>query len=227
MKKIEIDFSESDFRLLDASIELDALEEHLQLIERQMEYIERTERNKTETYIRKEDLCPDDPEWHIAWQKYDYRIDQLPRFFRGTFLVVLYAAYESIVTEIARLIQDKQSQKKKINDLKGDFSERAKKYYKHILKFDLYSKEKVWQQVKMLSTLRNAFAHANGRLDMLNEKTRNSIQNWAQQKRGISTDDGYIICEANTVADIFGAVRDSLEDLIERYKHWDDQHGHT
>ena len=211
-----------DFRLLDASIELDVLEEHLQLIENQMEHIERTERNKTETYIRKEGLCPDDPEWHIAWQKYDYRIDQLPRFFRGTFLVVLYAAYESIVTEIARLIQDKQSQKKKINDLKGDFLERAKKYYKHILKFDLYSDEKVWQQVRMLSILRNAFAHANGRLDMLNERTRNSIQNWAQQKRGISTDDGYIICEANIVADIFSAVRGSLEDLIERYKHWDE-----
>ena len=211
-----------DFRLLDASIELDVLEEHLQLIENQMERIERTERNKTETYIRKEGLCPDDPEWHIAWQKYDYRIDQLPRFFRGTFLVVLYAAYESIVTEIARLIQAKQSQKKKINDLKGDFLERAKKYYKHILKFDLYSEEKVWQQIRMLSTLRNAFAHANGRLEMLTPKPRRIIQNWTKQKRGISTYYGYIICEASIVADIFGAVRGSLEDLVERYKHWDE-----
>ncbi len=216
-----------DFRLLDASIELDVLEEHLQLIENQMEHIERTERNKTETYIRKEGLCPDDPEWHIAWQKYDYRIDQLPRFFRGTFLVVLYAAYESIVTEIARLIQVKQSQKIAINHLKGGFLERAKKYYKHILKFDLYSEEKVWQQVKMLSTLRNAFAHANGRLDMLNEKSKKEMKKWRKEKRGISTYYGYIICEANIVSDIFSAVRDSLEDLIERYKHWDDQHGHT
>ena len=208
-----------DFRLLDASIELDVLEEHLQLIENQMEHIERTERNKTETYIRKEGLCPDDPEWHIAWQKYDYRIDQLPRFFRGTFLVVLYAAYESIVTEIARLIQVKQSQKIAINHLKGGFLERAKKYYKHILKFDLYSEEKVWQQVKMLSTLRNAFAHANGRLDMLNEKSKKEMKKWGKEKRGISTYYGYIICEANIVADIFGAARDGqvlfLVEIIE------------
>ena len=218
MAKIE----KIDFRLLDASIELDALEEHLQLIENQMELIQKTARREFDTYIREKHLRSEDPEWHIAWHKYDYRIDQLPRFFRGTFLVVLYAAYESIVTEIARLIQDKQSQNIKINDLKGDFLERAKKYYKHILKFDLYSDEKVWQHVRMLSILRNAFAHANGRLDMLNKRTRNSIQNWAQQKRGISTDYGYIICEANIVADIFGAVRDSLEDLIKRYKHWDE-----
>ena len=128
---------------------------------------------------------------------------------------------ESIVTEVGHLIQDKQSQKKKINDLKGDFLERAKKYYKHILKFDLYSEEKVWQQIRMLSTLRNAFAHANGRLEMLNEKSKKKIKKWEKEKRGISTYSGYIICEANIVADIFGAVRDSLEDLIERYKHWD------
>ena len=217
---------EKDFPLLDASIELEALEEHLQLIENQMERIERTERNKTETSIRKEGLCPEDPEWHIAWQQYDYRIDSLPIFFRGTFLVVLYAAYESIVTEIAHSIQVKQSQKKKINDLRGDFLERAKKYYKHILKFDLYSDEKVWQQVKMLSTLRNAFAHANGRLDMLNERSSQIIQKWAEKNLGISTYYGYIICEVNIVADMFGAVRSSLEDLIERYRDWDDQQAH-
>lgn len=227
MEKIEIDFSESDFRLLDASIELDALEEHLQLIKRQMEHIERTVRRKTETYICKEGLCPDDPEWHIAWQNCNYRIDSLPRFFRGPFLVALYAAYESIVTEIARLIQAKQSQNIKINDLKGDFLERAKKYYKHILKFDLYSEEKVWQQIHMLSTLRNAFAHANGRLDMLNEKSKKKIRKWEKEKRGISTYYGYIICESNIVTDLFDVARGSLENLIERYKHWDDQNGHT
>lgn len=211
-----------DCRLLDASIELDALEEHLQLIENQMEHIQKTVRSKTEAYIRKEGLCPNDPEWLSAWQDYNYRIDALPIFFRGPFLVALYAAYESIVTEVGHLIQDKQSQKIKINDLKGDFLERAKKYYKHILKFDLYSEEKVWQQIRMLSTLRNAFAHANGRLDMLNERSRTIIQNRAQQNLGISTYNGYVICEANIIADIFDAVRNSLEDLIERYKHWDE-----
>ena len=221
MAKIE----KIDFRLLDASIELDALEEHLQLIENQMEHIQQTVRSKTEAYIRKEGLCPNDPEWLSAWQDYNYRIDALPIFFRGPFLVALYAAYESIVTEIGRLIQDQQSQQIDINNLKGDFLERAKKYYKHILKFDLYSDEKVWQQVKMLSILRNAFAHANGRLDMLNERSRTIIQNRAQQNLGISTYNGYVICEANIIADIFDAVRNSLEDLIERYKHWDDHLG--
>ena len=216
-----------DFRLLDASLELHALEDHLQLIESHMKDFQKTERRKIETYIRKEGLCLDDPEWHTAWRDYEDRIDELPRFFRGPFLVALYAVYESIVTEISHLIQINQSQKIAIKDLKGDFLERAKKYYKHILKFELYSEEKVWQKIKILSELRNAFAHANGRLDMLNEKPREKIKKWAQQNIGISTDSYYVICEENIVAEIFGAVRGSLEDLIERYKQWDDQHRHT
>ena len=218
---------EKDFRLLDASIELDALEEHLQLIENQMEANPSGQHEIRLRHTSAKRVCaPDDPEWQIAWQKYDCRIDQLPIFFRGTFLVALYAAYESIVTEIAHSIQVKQSQKIKLDDLRGGFLERTKKYYKHILKFDLYSEEKVWQQIRMLSTLRNAFAHANGRLDMLNERSSQIIQKWAEKNLGISTYYGYIICEANIVADIFGAVRDSLEDLIERYKDWDDQQAH-
>lgn len=219
--------SHIDFRLLDASLELHALEDHLQRIESHMKDFQETKRRKIETQIREEGLCSDDPEWHIAWQGYDYCIDQLPRFFRGPFLVILYAVYESIVTEISRLIQTKQSQKIAINDLRGDFLERAKKYYKHILQFELYSEEEIWEQVKMLSELRNAFAHANGRLDILNEKSKKKIEEWSQQNIGISTDSYYVVCEENIVAEIFGVVSGALEDLIERYKHWDDQHRHT
>ncbi len=217
-----------DFRLLEVSGELYALEDHLRLIEGEMERIQKDERLRVDAYVKKEGLCPDDPEWHAALQEYDHRIDfLLPRFFRGPFLVALYAVYESAVTEIARLIQDKKSQKITINDLKGDFLERAKKYYKHILEFDLYSEDKAWHRVKMLSELRNAFAHANGRLEMLNKKSRETIQKWERQKLGISSYYGYVICEASIVEDIFNTVRTSLENLVSRYKHWDDEQGHT
>jgi len=225
---MKMDLPQLDFRLVEVSAELHALEDHLQLIERQMENVQKTERLGVDAYIRKEGLSSDDPEWHEALQEYYYRIDfLLPRFFRGAFLVALYAVYESTVTEIAGLIQDKQSQKVMIGDLRGNFLERAKKYFKHILQFELYSEEKAWHQVKMLSTLRNAFVHANGRLDMLNDKSRKIIRNWERQNLGISTHYGYVICEARTLVDIFGAVRGSLEDLIARYKDWDDQQGHT
>jgi hypothetical protein len=219
-----IDMSAYDFRLLDVSSELYALEDHLQLIEDEMQQIHQRERLGVKEYVQKKGLSPNDYEWHEAWDEYNHRIDcLLPRFFRGPFLVALYAVYESAVTEIARLIQEGQSQKISINDLKGDFLERAKKYYKHILHFELYAEEKEWHQTKMLSELRNAFAHVNGRIEMLNQKSKKTIKNWERQNLGISVYDGFIVCDSVIVADIFDLVRKSLENLVSRYKTWDDR----
>jgi hypothetical protein len=220
-----IDMSAYDFRLLDVSGELYALEDHLQLIEEQMQKTQQRERLRVDEYIRKKKLSPHDYEWNEALDEYNHRIDcLLPRFFRGPFLVALYAVYESAVTEIACLIQEGQSQQISVNDLKGDFLEKAKKYYKHILCFELYAEEKEWHRVKMLSELRNAFAHVNGRIEMLNQKPRKTIKNWERQNLGISTYDGFIVCDSIIVADIFDIVRKSLENLVSRYKTWDDRH---
>ena len=218
-----IDLSQYDFRLADLSGELFALEDHLHLIEDQMEHIQETERSRVETQLRRDGLSPKEPEWHQALDEYTYRVEcLLPRIFRGTFLVALYAVYESAVTEIADLVQKKQSEQISINDLRGNFLERAKKYYRHILKFDLYTKENIWYRLKMLSELRNAFAHTNGRLEMLSERPRKIIQKWVRQRIGVTTCRGYIVCEASFVSDLFVVVRDSLEDLMARYKHRDD-----
>jgi hypothetical protein len=223
---MKIDYSKVDSRLLDVSLEIYALEDHLQIIEKHMERFQEEERLRIDEYLKKESLCPDDPEWHIAFQDYNNRIDLLlPRLYRGSFLIALYAVYESAVTEIARLIQNKKSQKIAINDIKGDFLERAKKYFKHILTFDLYSEEKAWHKITMLSLLRDVYAHANGRLEMVKEPSRKTIQKWEQQNLGISDYHGYVICEAKIVEDIFKTVRKSLEDLVTRYKQWDDEQG--
>lgn len=224
MAKISFKF---DFRLVGASLELYGLEEHLKLIENQIANIQETAHLKARTYIREKCVTPDEPEWHIAWQEYDKRVDSLPRIYRGPFLVALYAVYESIVTEIADLIQQKQGGKIGLNDLRGSFLERAKKYYKYLLRFELYKEEKVWQDVKILTEIRNAFAHANGRMGMLNKKSRDTIEKWERGKIGISTWSGYIMCDEEFVARLFAVVRGSLDDLIKRYKQWDDHYAQT
>ena len=180
------------------------LAEHRQLIENHIERIQKKERREFDRKVEEiKKASKDLPKWssarqgeladyppelidylvevEIASQEYEWRINDPPLFFRGTFLVSLYAVYESVVIEIAKLIRDKQSQQIKIDDLKGNFLERAKKYYKHILQFDLYSNEKAWQQIKMLSDLRNAFAHANGRVDRLNRKSKEKIEQWKKR----------------------------------------------
>jgi hypothetical protein len=129
MVKIDI-----DFRLLDVSLELQSLEEYLETMENQISQIVSAEKLILDSALKKQNITPEDPEWHFEHQKYDHRVEfLLPRFFRGAFLVSLYAVYEASVTEIARLIQKGQSQAIAIDDIRGDdFLDRAKKYYKHL-----------------------------------------------------------------------------------------------
>jgi len=216
---MKIDF---DFRLLDVSSELFTLEDFLEIIEKQIDHVNNSEKLIRDDLIKKQNLSPNDPEWHEIQQIYDYRIDVLiPRLFRSPFLVSLYAVYESAVIEMSRLIQKKQGQHISLNDIKGDFLDQAKKYYKHILRFELCKDNTSWQYITMLSELRHAIAHTNGRLDMLKEKSRKSIRKWEKEGIGIEINSGYIIVDSDFLKRIFGIVHSSLEELIQRYKQWD------
>lgn len=212
-----------DFRLLDVSLELSALKEYLETLEKQIEHIKKSEQEVLDATIRKKNITPDDPDLQFEYQLYDHRMEfLLPRFFRGPFLVSLYAVYESAVTEIARLIQNAQGQAISIDDLRGeDFLDRAKKYYRHVLHFELCTDNATWQQIKMLSELRNAIAHTNGRIEMLRGKAKERILDWEKKGIGIESQWGFIIIDAEFLQRVFSHVQTSLEDLVERYKYWD------
>ncbi|MBU4209361.1 MAG: hypothetical protein KKD12_06795 [Proteobacteria bacterium] len=211
-----------DFRLLDVSLELHALEDHYELIEKQISNLSHAEKASLDEYRKKENLRPEDPEWDFARQEYDQKVKfLLPRFFWGPFIVSLYAVFETSVIEIARLIQKSQKQGIAINDLRGDFLERAKKYYKNVLKFELCSDINTWQRIIILSEVRHAIAHANGRLDMLNENIKKRIKALEKQKLGISSYYNYILLDSYFSKETFSKVRSLLGSLVERYKEWD------
>jgi hypothetical protein len=216
---------EFDDRLLDVSLEIFALEDYLKLLEKQIDHVRNSERLILDAVRNAQDLSQDDPDpvlQQAEWNYHDRVESLLPRFFRGPFLVALYAVYESAVTGIARLIQVQQGQKISLNDIRGDdFLDRAKKYYKHILRFELCEDNTSWQHVTMLSELRNAIAHTNGRLEMLSGRAKARIRDWEKKHIGIETDSGYIIVDSAFVQKTFGLVRGSLQGLIERYKQWD------
>ena len=52
---------------------------------------------------------------------------------------------------------------------------------------------------------------------------------WLRRDRveGKMQNSSYIVCEASFVSDLFVVVRDLLEDLVTRYKHWDDVKTHS
>ena len=212
-----------DFRLLEVSLELGTLEDQLELIEKHIAHRQKLEKLRLQTEIKKRKLNSDDPEWHDAYQTYYDKIGfLLPRFLRNPFLVSLYAVYEAAVIEIAQLIPKKKDLALSLDDIRGnDFLDRSKKYYKHIILFDLYKDNSDWQQIKMLSELRNAIAHTNGRIEMLKEKTRDKIRIWEKSRIGVEDHYGYIVLDGDFLNKIFSLVKSSLHDLLDRYKEWD------
>jgi hypothetical protein len=213
-----------DFRLLDIDLELSALNYHLDLLEKQIRNIQAFERLSLEKRIKKLGYTPADPEWQIVQSEFDYTIEfWVPRVFRAPFIVSLYAVYESGVTEIANLIQKKKKIESSITDKNRHFNlDRAKDYYNDIVEFMLYSDDVAWERIKMLSVIRHAFAHANGRVEILSDKIKAKIAGYEKRKVGIFLESGFIVIEEGFLRETFKLVSASLNDLVERYKKWDD-----
>ena len=209
-----------DFRLLELSIDLGTLESHFQLIE---EEIVRGEEAAGREFQDKWQALEfkDEAEWDLLRQDRDFRVKfVLPRVFRGPFLVTLFTVYETAVTEIAKLVQDKRGIQISLDDLRGDLLNRAKKYYGHVLDFELSKSNQHWERITLLSDLRNAIAHRNGRLDMISPRVKGKLL----KVDGVSERFGYIVVDGEFLGQTFTLVRDELEGLVARYKEWDTEH---
>ena len=204
-------------RLIDVSLELSILKEQLRLIEEQIE--QGSQKAESELVTHRLALPPDDEdEWFLLAQLRDFQIEVvLPRILRGPFLVTLFSVYESSVTEVAGLIQEKQGMRISLDDLKGDLLKRAKKYYKDVLNFKLYASNVNWTRLKKLSLLRNAIAHSNGRMNMISARTGETILGI----EGVNGESGYVIVDGALLRKAFALVNDELEDLMARYREWD------
>jgi hypothetical protein len=207
--------------LLDASCEVFALEDYLASMEEQIGHIQTSQRLKLDVYIKKEKLTSDDPEWHVAIQEYYHWVDfLLPRFFRGPYLVTLYAVYESIVTEIMTLMQANAPKNPSFAEYKKrlNFLKRAKKYYREVLKVNLCSEQQTWDRLLTLMEFRHAIAHGNGRFDVLRPNKKKVIKELVSRVKGVNIHSGYIVFDSAFVSETATLVIAELNNLIERQR---------
>ena len=208
-----------DFRFVEIDYELWALGEYLDALERQLPTIADEKRAQTHAYLQAEGLDWDDPEAALAFQElYEVVENVLPRFLRGPFLVTLWALYESAVTEIANYLRQQQNQALKLQDIRGDFLDRARKYFDHVLGFPLCTDTRTWERLRMLMILRNALAHANGRVEAVSEQAREKIRNWTRMGVGVAIENGNLLFTEAFVRETYALVRESLAGLIERVR---------
>lgn len=210
-----------DFRLFDAESELYELGEFHKLLENKIDEEIKKEKEKFQSTPRYDD---EDSDWYIAKDTYYMKADfSIPWLLRPPFIIMLHATFENTVTEIAELLRKKKDKSIKLDDLKGDLLTRSQKYFKDILELPISTDNKCWQQIPILAKLRNIYAHSNGRLDLINDSTKEWL---TKQKKDLNIKFayGYVVLSKDLLTKLFKATKSVLKDLIDRYKEFDDQH---
>ena len=195
-----------DFRLFNASLELQILETYLELIENQIrQSVEEAEQERKSQYF------DDYVEWQIFNQALDWKVEfVLPRILRNSFLFSLFVVYETVVTEVAHHLQKRKSVTRTIDDVnERAFLERAKEYYKKDLGFDLWTSDERWKRLRILSSLRNSIAHSNGRVSMTKSRVDRLLET-----NGVDNIHGFFVVSRSFLNETFEFVRAELEDLI-------------
>ena len=217
-----VDYSSLDLDdpLLEASCEIYAIDDYYKALEDQIAHTQQIQKSQLNNYLTQHKLTPDDIEWHEASSNYDQLIDHLiPRFFRGPFLISLHALYESIVSEIATAIRTLNPRLKSFSSFKKkkrqSYIEIARDYYAEVLGIVLCPDVSVWERLIILSKLRNAVAHANGRIEALSPHLKEEMVKIVRDLPDVDAYTGYITFGKDFVAHTTALVLSELRRLIE------------
>ncbi len=208
-----------DLRTLPVRAQAEALNSHLRMSEEIIADLSEREQRRLNDLIEKHQLTPDDPDWQIGVQDLQYQSEyRLPQFFRGLHLLMVWAAYETSVTEIAdhaRELLPQDPSPLAITDLSGDFLSKAKKYYGRVLGMELWSSQQAWEHIAMLKHLRNVLIHASGRTDRISDGRRKQLEGW--EHRGITMHYDDLTVSAELTRSISDHVVNELRALVDRF----------
>ncbi|MEW6520409.1 MAG: hypothetical protein AB1461_13445 [Thermodesulfobacteriota bacterium] len=210
-----IDF---DFRFVELYQELYALEEYMESIESQLPDLIQKEEKKAYESLREKGYEDDPIERQQIQQRLHELIEEvLPKYFLGAILVTLWAIFESAILEIAKEVKDQQKQKVILSDIDGDFLKRTNKYFNHILKIHIDTGDRSWQHLRMFYVLRNALAHANGRLDNIKkDKDKDEIKKWAKEDIGIKIINGSLLFNQEFARETYSIVFQVIKNLTDQ-----------
>ncbi|MGH7216845.1 MAG: hypothetical protein ACREIG_06380 [Nitrospiraceae bacterium] len=213
-----------DLRLFEIDGEFTALGEYLEVLEHQLKFLKDQRTVQVQADLKVSGRDSDWTEVDIARQDLRYETEHVyPWAFRGSFVILLWALYETCVTEVAEFLQHRGRFELGLKDLRGDnFITRARKYFEHILRFPLHSDPTIWDRLDRLYLVRNAFAHAGGRLSMMNEKARRGVQNLIRDGHDLTEDIGDVLVGAHFARESYDLVSALARDLAKRAREWDD-----
>jgi hypothetical protein len=215
-----------DFRLDTPGFEISALKSSIGTLERQLEEIKTRRTRDVERFVAGLDHSSEEDyaEAQFAYQELEWEVEHTyPRVYRGALLLLVWAAYESGVQEVAEFIQKRLSVSLGLSDIRGRTAlERATKYFPEVLKFQLFASTDSLSRLREIELVRNAFAHANGNLRRTSESGRKALD--AMVKAG-RLEEGWGLARPTKgfLDDALKLVGSEVESLVQRAKAWDDQ----
>jgi hypothetical protein len=209
-----------NFAFLEVSLELSALKDYWTTVELQLPTLAEDAGNR----LFHEWLGPnaEEQEVHMASSAVmTFTEYELPRMFRSTVLVILWAIFESASRQVAEALRAKKGLVLKLKDIKGkDDLDSLNKYFAYVLQFPLTNSEEELNRLDALRILRNSIAHWNSRMDEeFQDKKKEDwkkIKEWAASGNGISVDMGYLDFSKEFIERALATVGESMDNVIGR-----------
>jgi hypothetical protein len=215
-----------EFRLLETRIELSGLGHARELMEKQIQLLSMQRKVEADAELRvlaEQGVEWEDGEIQLALQERGYAIEHLyPRLFRGPFLVTLWATYEAGLKEVARFVKRAKRIELDIDEIAGfDVRKKAKRYFEAVLGVNFGPDPSRAGDIGKLYKVRNAFAHANGRLRSLTPDVLKTVESMIAEGH-LEETLGYIVPTQTYVAAASEVIRKELSDLVDEAIKWHD-----
>src|SRR5712691_11416966 len=118
----------------------------------------------------------------------------IPTNFYGSFIIVLYAALESAISDVAIYVQKKESAQLSLSDLReANALKRLSLYLETLMKQPLKASAEVTKFVQQLQLVRNVLVHANGSLRDQRQDRRATLQQLDEENIGVLIDSNSLV----------------------------------
>jgi hypothetical protein len=200
------------FSSFETEVELLVLEEYLDILDSQLPTLLERERE-----LIWKDVDPDTQyaEDAALWRQH-YLDDGISiRFLTAAAVVGIWAEYEATITRLAEYLRAARA------PAAAPFRPRhfvvdAEKYFRETLGMYLHPPDADRTRLKALHAVRNALAHANGRLADVPPLKREVVEKIAQKECDLVIRDGYLIASRKYARAALAFVRQLLDDLTAR-----------
>lgn len=209
----------TDFRFIEIEYELSSLSRYRERLEEQLSSIEDQEYLRLKAQVLSAESM-DAADRQFATEEVEDLVEAvLPRIFRGSYLVSLWAVFESGIVEIADYLSGAKKLPLRLRDVRGsNLFDQWDKFYSHVANYPLDLKDGLRESMCELHVVRNAYAHSNGRIDRMNEKMGRIVQQMCAKECGLSQYSGVLLASREYAENMTQHVEKALSGLVRRIR---------